>query len=439
MKNSLLIKKRPLGLKSTFAAGTIALIAAWAGSNYIATTQGWLLDKIAQPGNSKEFVANIKNAVNQGFQGNAAMLVMEKGKIIAEHYVSKDKAVNAKSIFGMASLGKWLAAVAAVQLAEQGKLDLDTPVSQYLTRWQLPPSEFDNNGVTVRRLLSHTAGLTDRLGHDGFPPGTPVQPLVEHLTLAADREPDKSGRVAVGIEPGTTWQYSGGGYNLLQLIIEEVSGQDFAQYMQQAIFTPLGMSNTSYVVNRSSPQTAQYFGENQSLQIYPNYTSLAATGIYSTVTDLAKFVRSQIPTSTLDNTGPRILSDQSILQMHQPLGKTGGIDIWGAGVMLYADNKTGSYIIGHGGRSPMLNSTARINPATGNAFIMVQTGNKRAFASNMATKWTNWEAGTPDMWQLRYMISDMFNRIAIGSGVILVLNLAGFVFIKQKKRKQALA
>ncbi|ESP90588.1 serine hydrolase domain-containing protein [Pseudoalteromonas luteoviolacea] len=414
---------------------TLGVMSLWAALNFYATTQGWFIEKIAAQGDTQEFVTNIKTEVDKGFRGNVAMLMMEQGEVIATHHVSKGELVNTDSVFGVASLGKWVAAVAAMQLAEQGKLDLDAPVSNYLTRWQLPPSEFDNDGVTVRRLLSHTAGITDGLGHDGFPVGTPVQPLVEHLTLAADREPDKSGKVAVGMQPGTRWQYSGGSYNLLQLLIEEISGQGFAQYMRQAIFLPLGMTNTGYSVDRSAPQTAQYFGENQTLLVYPNYTSLAATGLYSTTSDLAKFVRSQIPTSALNTPGKRILTDQSLLAMRQPIGQSGGLEIWGAGVMLYADNNHGSFVLGHGGRSPMLNATARMNPKTGNAFIMFQTGNKRAFASNMATKWTNWEAGTPDMFQLRFMLLDMFNLIAIGCGVILLLSALGFMYSRKRVSK----
>lgn len=103
--------------------------------------------------------------------------------------------------------------------------------------------------------------------------------------------------------------------------------------------------------------------------------------------------------------------------------------------MLYADNRQGSFVVGHGGRSPALNATARMNPATGNAFIMIQTGNKRAFASRMATKWTTWETGTPDMFQLQYSIPKMLKRIAIGSGLILLLTLVSGAVVYFKKRK----
>lgn len=417
-------------------SATLAIIATWLTINFIATSQGWFLEKIARQGNSAEFIENIKVEITNKYNGNAVMLVLENGEFAASHYVSKGSPVNGDSIFGVASLGKWVAAVAIMELVQQGKLNLDAPVSNYLTRWQLPASEFDNNGVTVRRLLSHTAGITDRLGHDGFPPGTPVQPLVEHLTLAADREPDKSGRVLVGKAPGTTWQYSGGSYNLLQLLIEEVTGQDFAEHMQNTVFAPLGMNNTSYKVNRASLQTAEYFGEQQQLKVYPNYTSLAATGLYSTTNDLAKFVRSQIPSDILEHSAPRVISDESILTMHQPLGNSGGLDIWGAGVMLFAENNYGGFIVGHGGRSPMLNATARLDPATGNAFIMVQTGNKEAFASNMATKWTNWQTSKPDMFQLRYLIPEMLTRMLIGSGVILLISISGFIYVKRKRNSK---
>lgn len=414
----------------------LTAVFLWGALNFMTTTKGWFLEPIAQRGNSKAFMDKIKEAIDSNYQGNATMLLMENGEVVATHHVSKGKPVHADSIFGVASLGKWVAAVGIMKLVEQGKLELDLPVSQYLTRWQLPPSEFNNNGVTVRRLLSHTAGITDRLGHDGFPPGTPVQPLTEHLTLAADREPDKDGRVMVGMEPGTEWQYSGGSYNLLQLIVEEVSRQTFSDYMQEAVFQHLGMNDSSYVVDRDAMQTAEYFGENQTLQIYPNYTSLAATGLYSTTSDLAKFVASQIPSSILANSSQRLLSDASILDMHQSLGNTEGLDIWGAGVMLYADNNEGSFIVGHGGRSPMLNATARMNPATGNAFIMIQTGNKRAFASRMATKWTTWETGRPDMFQLQYGIPQMLKRVVIGTVAILLMTLLAGGFLYYRKRRK---
>jgi CubicO group peptidase (beta-lactamase class C family) len=93
------------------------------------------------------------------------------------------------------------------------------------------------------------AGLTDGLGYAGFAPGATVQSLEESLTRAADASPGADGRVRVGLAPGTKWQYSGGGYTLLQLMIEEASGEVFESYMQRAVFQPLGMNRSTYALD----------------------------------------------------------------------------------------------------------------------------------------------------------------------------------------------
>jgi CubicO group peptidase (beta-lactamase class C family) len=149
-------------------------------------------------------------------------------------------------LFQMASVSKWVTSWGVLALVQQGRLELDAPVSRYLTRWRLPPSEFDNDGVTVRRLLSHTAGLTDRLGYFGFPPGTPAQSLEDSLTYATDHTPIADGHARVGYAPGSRWLYSGGGFTLLQLLIEEVTHDRFAHFMQQTVLDPLGMTRSTF-------------------------------------------------------------------------------------------------------------------------------------------------------------------------------------------------
>ncbi|MBK6705908.1 MAG: serine hydrolase [Caulobacteraceae bacterium] len=102
----------------------------------------------------------------------------------------------------------------------------------------MPDGAFRRNvQVTARRLLSHTAGLTDGLGYGGFAPGQTVQRLEDSLTHASDASPDADGRLRVGAEPGENFLYSGGGYALLQLVIEEVSGEPFNDYMQRAVLS----------------------------------------------------------------------------------------------------------------------------------------------------------------------------------------------------------
>ena len=417
--------------------GTLTMLVAWVAINFVATTEGWGLTPLAERGDTVSFAKAVSVEARNEAQGNLVLAMLEKGKVMHTDAMSVGKPVTEESVFGVASLSKWVTAVGVVQLVEEGKLDLDTPVSEYLTRWQLPPSDFDNNKVTLRLLLSHTAGITDGLGHSGFKPGEPVQPLESHLTQALDADPGKSGKVLVGLEPGTKWMYSGGSYNLTQLIIEEVTGEPFADFMQRAVFAPLGMVHSSFELDRANRALAQYFGENGDEQIYPNYTSLAATGLYTTLSDLVRFANAQLPSAEADPAMPRLLSDASLAAMRMPEANVDGLDIWGTGIMLFAPNGAGDNIVGHGGQSPYLNSTVRIDPATGDGFIAIQSGNKEALASNLATEWTTWKTGKPDIYVLGNTFPAMIMRVLFGAVVILVSAIAlGVLTSLRRKRKQ---
>src|ERR671933_527152 len=94
--------------------------------------------------------------------------------------------VTEHTVFQAASISKAVSAWVVMKLVEQGTLALDTPVSRYLTRWQLPASPFDNDGVTLRRILSHTAGLSIP-GYLGFPPGSPPAPMTAPATPCRPR------------------------------------------------------------------------------------------------------------------------------------------------------------------------------------------------------------------------------------------------------------
>jgi len=402
-------------------AFTLAVMVFWLVVNVVSTKQGWFSHAIAPLKNNSVFMEKTKKSIHDTLKGNVVMLLIENGNIIDEYTLSKGESVNRDSIFGVSSLGKWVAAMGIMTLVEQGRLDLDKPVSVYLTRWQLPKSQFDNSGVTIRRLLSHTAGITDGLGHNGFATRGQVQPLTDHLTRALDGDEGADGRVMVGIQPGSKFQYSGGSYNLLQLIVEEVSGMSFEDYMTEAVFTPLGMNSTSYR-HDNVENLAQYFDENGEVRAYPFYTSLAATGLYSSANDLHKLVRLHLPVQVQESSSNPILSQLSLKEMRTPHASNTGIDIWGLGVMLFAPNNDDDFIIGHGGSSPSLNASMRLNPSNGNAIIVLETGNK-FLAADTATQWTLWETGNPDIYMLKNMIPVMLSRVLIGCVLIFIVSL----------------
>lgn len=411
---------------------TLSVIAIWSLINIISTKQGWFTQAIAPKGKSSLFMSNAIESIKEKSNGNAMLMLVENGKVFDKFSSSKGTPVNSDTVFGVSSLGKWVAAVGVMKLVETGKLDLDSPVSAYLTRWQLPISKFSNDGVTIRRLLSHTAGIIDGLGHNGFETKAQVQPLTEHLTQALDIDEGTNGKVVVGIAPGSKWAYSGGSYNLLQLIIEEVSGISFETYMATEVFQPLGMNNTGYQHDEINT-LAQYFDVDGRIRNYPYYTSLAATGLYTNANDLLKFVK--LHTQIEKKKSPQILSKKALRMMREPEAKMMGLNLWGLGPIIYTSNNNDDFILGHGGASPGLNATVRLNPKTGNAIIMLTTGN-RALASDTATQWTLWETGNPDIIMLKNMIPVMIKRVLIGSIVIFIFSLVVAWRRKNVNKKQ---
>ena len=410
----------------------VLLSTAWGALRVTALMQGWLLTPWNETDDSRGFTNTLNTTIKEQAKGNAVVALIEDGEIAHTYFFSKGKHVDEQSVFGVASVGKWVTAMGVMRLVEQDKLDLDAPVSSYLKSWSLPASNFDNDKVTLRLLLSHTAGIEDGLGHDGFAPNEGIQPLVEHLTQAADADPGVSGRVIVTQEPGSQWDYSGGSYNLIQLIIEDVSGKTFSDFMHEEVFAPLKLTNTQFQVDRNEPLLADYYGENQTLRVYPNYTSLAATGLYTNITDTHKLLKANLNATYRNDAFPNLLSEQSLTQMRTPIASVGGQYIWGVGVMLFAPTKEG-YVIGHGGKSPFLNASVRFDPSNGSGFIMFQTGNEEAFASDIATQWTLWKTGKPDIYLVSNRIDLVIKDTLLGFVVIVILVIAFRIW--QSKRK----
>ena len=167
--------------------------------------------------------------------------------------------VTPDTVFQVGSISKPVTAWGVMRLVQQGKLDLDAPVDRYLTRWHLPPSPFDADGVTIRRLLSHSAGLNSQ---DYSPIATrPLPSLEQSLSGESGGVNARRGSddVRITMAPGQQHSYSNGGYTLLQLAIEEVTGEPFARYMQREVLDPLGMTHSSFTWRadqRSRPRPA---------------------------------------------------------------------------------------------------------------------------------------------------------------------------------------
>jgi len=378
--------------------------------------EGWGRPRLAPAGETGQFATAIEARLDRESNGNAAFILVDGGRPVSEHFVSKGAPVDRDTQFQVASLSKWATAWGVMKLVEQGRIDLDAPVSRYLTRWQMPASPFDNNKVTVRRLLSHTAGLTDGLGYAGFAPGTPVQSLESSLTRASDASPGADGSVRVGMEPGN-FEYSGGGYTLLQLVVEEVSGQAFNAFMTQNVFAPLGMTRSTYILEDPATNVAEAFDMDGSRAPLFRFTSLAATSLYTSAGDMARFIAVHSPGPNGEPVGRGVLSPETLRSMRRPHGSEMGVEIWGLGVMLYAPNTAGDFVIGHDGdNEPAINTAVRLDPATGDGIVILETGNKR-LATELAGEWVLWTAGKLDFLVVTLNFEQMLKWAAIGAGI----------------------
>ena len=222
-----------------------------------------------------------------------SIAIVKSGKIVlAKGYGQKNKKgdpVNSETLFQAASISKPVTALGVLKLVQTGKVDLDVPINQYLKEYQLEDNEFTKtNKVTLRRLLTHTAGLN--LGGFGGYLQNEELPSTIDVLLGIGNSP----KLEVVEEPGTRWNYSGGGYVLVQKIIEDVTGLSFEVYMETEILKPLGMRRSTFQqpIDSKWQQNLSHAFDAEGNPIdgnWHNYAAKGAGGLWTTPSDLGKW------------------------------------------------------------------------------------------------------------------------------------------------------
>lgn len=240
------------------------------------------------------------------------------------------------TLFQASSIGMPVTALAVLRLVEQGKLNLDVDVNQYLRSWKLPSNRFtEQKKVTVRELLSHTAGITV-LGYEGYLAGEKVPALVQVLN---GETPAKSSAVTVNLIPGTEYQYASGDYFVVQQILVDVTGESFPELMQKLVLRPLHMVHSSFQPIPDQPHETvamPYDKDGKPIVGGPRiYPEMATAGLWTTPSDLALFALG-IQNALAGNPGS-IVSPSTTHEMLQPvLGDYGlGFSIAGNGSNRY--------------------------------------------------------------------------------------------------------
>jgi CubicO group peptidase (beta-lactamase class C family) len=236
--------------------------------------------------------------------------------------------VTPQTLFQAGSISKPVAAMGALRLVQEGKLNLDADINTYLTGWKLPASEVaGGKPVTLRELLSHTGGITVH-GFAGYAAGEPVPTLKQVLDGV---KPANSEAVRVDIAPGTKWRYSGGGYTIMQQAVIDVTKLPFPQVMHDMVLAPMRMTQSTYQQPLPAdwkPVATPYDSEGKPIPGGAHtYPEMAAAGLWSTATDLARYVIEN--QRSLEGKANHVLSVEMTKQM-----LTAGMGSFGLGPLI---------------------------------------------------------------------------------------------------------
>lgn len=236
--------------------------------------------------------------------------------------VENGRPADVNTLFQAASISKPVTAMAALRLAQEGKLSLDADINSILKSWKVPPSDLTSDQpVTARSLFSHTSGADDGFGFPGYDPTEPRPTLVQVLN---GEKPSNVGPVRFARRPYSGQKYSGGGTVIMQLALTDLTGQPFAELMREKVLGPLGMTSSTFEQPPSgalAERTSRaHNGQGKAMgtarwHVYPEQ---AAAGLWTTPSDLARFaIEVQLANRFGQGT---VLSQASVKDMLAPTG-----------------------------------------------------------------------------------------------------------------------
>ena len=276
--------------------------------------------------------------------------------------VGSTDSVTTSTRFQAASISKPVAATAALRLVEEGRLNLDANVNDQLESWRVPDNALTaKQPVTLREILSHTAGLTVH-GFPGYAAGDTVPSAVAVLDGKGNTDP-----VRVDVVPGTKWRYSGGGYTVAQVLVGDVTGEPFATAMKRLVLDPFGMKQSTYVqpllAQLADSAAVAYRSDGKQVEgQWHTYPEQAAAGLWTTPTDLARFALG-IRAAYLGEEGAALKQATAREMLTERMGGYGlGVAVEGSGDSLR---------FSHGGANEGYRAFFVLYPATGDGVAVM--------------------------------------------------------------------
>jgi CubicO group peptidase (beta-lactamase class C family) len=302
-----------------FSFSLIALaLTSWASVKFVARQGGAVAGSISDPA----LVQQLMQELNVPGVSIAVIKDFKVARTLAYGVTDVDTGakVTVDTLFQAASISKPVAAMVSLKAVQDGRFRLDQDVNTILRSWKLPMESFADRVVTPRMLMSHTSGTGDAFGFPGYSPTSPLPSIGQILDGAP---PSNLRSVRLERAPFSAYEYSGGGVLIQQLALADASGKPFAELAQNLVLGPIGMTNSTFeqplpraregAAARAHNRAGTRMGD--PWHVYPEQ---AAAGLWTTPTDLAKFVIDVQRSVTGISTG--VLSTPVAMEMMTPVG-----------------------------------------------------------------------------------------------------------------------
>lgn len=288
-----------------------------------------------------------------------------------------DSPVTTSTLFQVASISKPVAASAVLRLVEAGELLLDEDVNRYLKSWRILENSFTSREkVTLRRILSHSAGLTV----SGFPGYVPGEPLPALRKILDGEKPANSPAIMVDTTPGFLCRYSGGGFTILQQLLIDTTGESFPSLMKRLVLDPVGMTLSTYEqpLNKSRHNKAASGHDSKGMVIKGRrntYPEMAAAGLWTTPTEMSEWILDI--SGALEGKPSKLLSKPMVEQMLTLQSAPPGSGIaFQFGLGLGLEGEGSSFSFAHGGSNRGFLSTFVMYPSLGKGAVVMTNADR---------------------------------------------------------------
>jgi CubicO group peptidase (beta-lactamase class C family) len=298
----------------------------------------------------------------------------------ADRELSRD--MTTEALCRVESISKSVTAWGVMKLADKGFIRLEDPINKYLEEADFPGTDTSWRYVTIHQLLSHTAGL---------PLGT-IGPSVEYppFGMMPSVEEYLSPEIQLIYEPGTKFYYSNVGFNLLEVLIEKVSGQRFSSFMKEEILLPLGMNHSGFTFSQEELKSIPTGYETDGTPVPPYvYPVHASGGLMATVSDIARFLTADA------GDGKHVLQPESLSRIYVPYTDVKGLygfvtDGYGYGHFV-EKLSDGTNAVWHGGQGHGWMTHFHLLPEKGEGIVLL-TNSQRSwpFFGKILLTWTQW-------------------------------------------------